>query len=109
MENVLDEIRSAFPGKENTKSLEKMLFKTKKFYYQIQYQKQKLEILKEVKGHFEKAVNKIEEKYDEGEEDISQWDSILIEVNLKIGQGSFECYTCDFTNDYINLNTDYRN
>ena len=82
MENVLDEIRSAFPGKENTKSLEKMLFKTKKFYYQIQYQKQKLEILKEVKGHFEKAVNKIEEKYDEGEEDISQSEITKLKLGL---------------------------
>lgn len=72
MENVLDEVRSAFPEKGSAKSLEKMLFEAKNFYYQIQYQKQKLEILKEVKGHFEKAVNKIEEKYDEGEEDINQ-------------------------------------
>ena len=82
MENVLDEIRSAFPGKESAKSLEQMLFETKKFYYQIQYQKQKLGILKEVKGHFEKAVNKIEEKYDEGEEDISQSEITKLKLGL---------------------------
>ena len=82
MENVLDEIRSAFPGKESAKSLEEMLFKTKKFYYQIQYQEQKLEILKEVKGHFEKAVNKIEEKYEEGEEDISQSEITKLKLGL---------------------------
>ena len=38
-----------------------------------------------------------------------KWDSLLIEINLKLGQGSYECYTCDFTNDYININADYRN
>ena len=52
----------------------------------------------------------ISDEYDEAKlKEYMQWDSIEIEVNLKIGQGSFECYTCDFTNDYINLNTDYRN
>tara|TARA_Y100001970_G_scaffold243478_1_gene308802 strand:- start:1123 stop:2427 length:1305 start_codon:yes stop_codon:yes gene_type:complete len=53
---------------------------------------------------------KISEEYDEEKlKEYMKWDSLLIEVNLKIGQGSFECYTCDFTNDYININTDYRN
>ena len=37
-----------------------------------------------------------------------QWDSIIVEVNLKIGQANFECYTCDFTKDYIDINADYR-
>ena len=38
-----------------------------------------------------------------------QWDSLKIEVNLKLGQGSYECYTCDLTNDYVKINADYRN
>ena len=59
-----------------------MLFEAKKFYYQIQYQNQKLRILKEVKGHFEKAVDKIEEKYDEGEEDISQSEITKLKLGL---------------------------
>ena len=33
----------------------------------------------------------------------------LIEVNLKLGNDAFECYTCDFTHDYIDINADYRN
>ena len=37
------------------------------------------------------------------------WDSILIEINLKLGQAVYECYTCDFTKDYIDINADYRN
>ena len=37
-----------------------------------------------------------------------QWDSINIEINLKIGQAYYECYTCDFTKDYISINADYR-
>ena len=53
---------------------------------------------------------KISEEYNEEKlKEYMQWDSLLIEVNLKLGQGSFECYTCDLTNDYVNINADYRN
>ena len=38
-----------------------------------------------------------------------KWDSINIEVNLNIGNASHTVYTCDFTHDYIDINTDYRN
>ena len=38
-----------------------------------------------------------------------KWDSLLIEINLKLGQSSYDCYTCDFTNDYVKINADYRN
>ena len=82
LDNVLGDVRSTFSGKESAKSLEQIIFETKKFYYQIQYHKQKLEILKEVKGHFEKAVKKIEEKYDEGDEDISQSDITKLKLGL---------------------------
>ena len=46
------------------------------------------------------------------EEDVKEymkWNSINIEVNLNIGSASYEVYTCDFTHDYIDINTDYRN
>ena len=32
----------------------------------------------------------------------------MIEINLKLGNDAFECYTCDFTHDY-DINADYRN
>ena len=38
-----------------------------------------------------------------------QWDSIHIEINLNLGSENFQCYTCDFTNDYIDINADYKN
>jgi len=38
-----------------------------------------------------------------------KWDSIDIEVNLNIGSALYTVYTCDFTHDYIDINTDYRN
>ena len=38
-----------------------------------------------------------------------KWDSILIEINLNQGIDTFECYTCDFTHDYIDINADYKN
>ena len=38
-----------------------------------------------------------------------KWDSIVIEINLNSGSELFECYTCDFTHDYIDINADYKN
>ena len=53
---------------------------------------------------------RISDQYDEKKlKEYMKWDSLLIEINLKIGQGSYECFTCDFTSDYININADYRN
>ncbi len=37
-----------------------------------------------------------------------EWDSIEIIVEMNIGEGNFTAYTCDFTKDYIDINTDYR-
>ena len=54
--------------------------------------------------------SKVAKDYDEaGLKEYMQWDSINIEVNLNIGNGSFTVYTCDFTHDYISINADYRN
>ena len=53
---------------------------------------------------------KVFENYDEEKvKEYMKWDSILIEVNLNLGNDTFECYTCDFTHDYIDINADYRN
>jgi glutamate N-acetyltransferase/amino-acid N-acetyltransferase len=62
-------------------------------------------------GNFIVAENgKISDTYNETQlKEYMKWDSIIIEVNLKLGNDAFECYTCDFTHDYININADYRN
>ena len=62
-------------------------------------------------GNFVVAENgKISDSYDENKlKEYMQWDSIEIEVNLKLGNDAFKCYTCDFTHDYIDINADYRN
>jgi glutamate N-acetyltransferase/amino-acid N-acetyltransferase len=53
---------------------------------------------------------KISQNYDEEKlQEYMKWDSILIEVNISQGNDTFECYTCDFTHDYIDINSDYRN
>ena len=54
--------------------------------------------------------NRKAKDYDEEKiKEYMKWDSINIEVNLNIGNGSFTVYTCDFTHDYIDINADYRN
>jgi len=62
-------------------------------------------------GEFLVAENgKISESYDEKKiKEYMKWGSIEIEVNLKLGNDAFKCYTCDFTHDYIDINADYRN
>ena len=62
-------------------------------------------------GEFIVAENgKISDSYNEEKlKEYMKWDSIMIEVNLKLGSDAFECYTCDFTHDYIDINADYRN
>jgi len=62
-------------------------------------------------GSFIVAENgKIADSYNEEKlKEYMKWDSIIIEVNLKLGNDAFECYTCDFTHDYIDINADYRN
>ena len=62
-------------------------------------------------GNFMVAENgKISESYDEKKlKEYMRWDSIEFEVNLKLGNDAFKCYTCDFTHDYIDINADYRN
>ena len=53
---------------------------------------------------------KISENFNEQKlKEYMEWDSIEIEVNLKLGNDAFKCYTCDFTHDYIDINSDYRN
>ena len=62
-------------------------------------------------GNFVVAENgKISESYDEKKlKEYMEWDSIEFEINLKLGNDAFKCYTCDFTHDYIDINADYRN
>jgi len=62
-------------------------------------------------GNFVVAENgKIAENYDEKKlKEYMEWDSIEFEINLKLGNDAFKCYTCDFTHDYIDINADYRN
>ena len=83
LQKAVNKVRSLYVG-ENLSFLADTEYKVHKYYYQIQSKTQKLEILDEVKGHFEKAVTKAEEKYDEGEDDISQ-SSI---TKLKLGLAS---------------------
>ncbi len=62
-------------------------------------------------GEFIIAENgKVSDSYNEEKlKEYMKWDSIVVEVNLKLGSDAFECYTCDFTHDYIDINADYRN
>ena len=56
------------------------------------------------------AESKKAKDYNEDEvKEYMKWDSINVEVNLNIGNGSFTVYTCDLTHDYIDINADYRN
>jgi glutamate N-acetyltransferase/amino-acid N-acetyltransferase len=46
---------------------------------------------------------------EEAIKEYMKWDSIEINIELNMGKNNFTVYTCDFTKDYIDINTDYRN
>lgn len=71
LHKAVQDIRSHHKGKDLSFLADKE-YQVRKYYYEIQSKMQKLEILEEVKEHFEKAVTKAEEKYDSGEEEVSQ-------------------------------------
>ena len=81
-------------------------FSDSKEFEKLNQKKLKIKI-----GNFIVAENgKISESYDEKKlKEYMEWDSIEIEVNLKLGNDAFKCFTCDFTHDYIDINADYRN
>lgn len=41
-------------------------------------------------------------------QEYMEWDSIEINVEMNMGEGNYIAYTCDFTKDYIDINTNYR-
>ncbi len=96
LEKVIEELHFLYKDKELSFLVEKE-YQIQKYYYEIQSKTQKLEILEEVKEHFEKAVAKSEEKFDSGEEDISQ--SAI--TKLKLGLSAT-------LNDIIELNSDIK-
>ena len=54
--------------------------------------------------------NKVAKDYNEEDlKEYMKWESIEIEVNLNLDDAMFTVYTCDFTHEYIDINTDYRN
>jgi len=53
---------------------------------------------------------RVSKEYNESDiKEYMKWDSILIDVNLNIGNANYTVYTCDLTHDYIDINADYRN
>ena len=93
---MVEDIRSHHKG-EDLSFLAEKEYQLRKYYYEIQSKIQKLEILEEVQEHFEKAVTKAEEKYDSGEEDVSQSDI----TKLKLGLAGT-------LNDIVELNSDLK-
>lgn len=61
---------------------EKALYEIKENYFLIQSKLEQIKISKEVRKHFESAIEKAEEKYDEGEGDVSQSDITKLKLGL---------------------------
>ena len=81
LQQAVEDIRLLHKSEELSLLAEKE-YQVRKYYYEIQSKMQKLEILEEVKEHFEKAVTKADEKYDSGEEDVSQSDITKLKLWL---------------------------
>ena len=61
---------------------EHITFLVKKYFYQIETQVEQLDTAKEVRGHFQKAVEKSKEIFDSGEGDVSQADLTKLKLGL---------------------------
>ncbi len=96
LQQAISDIKSLHKGKELT-FLAEQEYQVQKYYYEIQSKMQRLEVLDEVKKHFEKAITKAEEKFDSGEDDISQ--SAI--TKLKLGLAGT-------LNDIISLDSDIK-
>ena len=61
-------------------------------------------------GEFSIIKNgELNSEYDEKiVQEYMEWDSIEINVEMNMGEGNYIAYTCDFTKEYIDINTDYR-
>lgn len=70
LEQALEMSEFRYSGEKPSQS--DMMFEVKQNYDLILARREQLEISKEVKGHFEKAVTQAEKKFEEGEGDISQ-------------------------------------
>ena len=81
LQKAVQDIRSQYKGEDLSLLAEKE-YQVRKYYYEIQSKMQKMEILEEVKEHFEKAVTKAKEKYDSGEEEISQSSITKLKLGL---------------------------
>jgi hypothetical protein len=66
----------------NSLPREDVIFLVKKYYYQIQTTLEQLATAKEVRGHFQKAVKKSEETFEEGDGIISQSDITKLKLGL---------------------------
>jgi len=96
LEKSIEDVRVFYKDKGLSFLAEKE-FLIQKYYYEIQSKTQKLEVLEEVKEHFEKAVVKSEEKFDSGEEGVSQ--SAITKLKLGLAGSS---------NDIIELSSDIK-
>ena len=61
---------------------ENIIFLAKKYYYQIETQREQLATAKEVQGHFETGIEKAQEIFDSGEGEVSQADIIKLKLGL---------------------------
>jgi hypothetical protein len=81
LRKAVEDIRFHHKG-EDLSFLAEKEYQVRKYYYEIQSKMQKLEVLEEVKEHFEKAVTKTEEKYNSGEGEISQSSITKLKLGL---------------------------
>ncbi len=73
-------------NQNSSKSINENKYLAEKYYYQVQFKTNQLGIAEEVRKRFGTALEKAEEKYEEGEGDISQSDI----TKLKLGRTGAE-------------------
>jgi len=79
---VIKEFHSMIDTNTSVSNKVESFYAAKDFYFQIQSKTEQLKISKEVREHFETSTEKAEEKYDRGEEGVSQSDITKLKLGL---------------------------
>lgn len=75
-------IKTLLKKKTNTNQNIELIYKVKDYYFQILSGQEELDVSEEVRKHFEKAIFKAEEKFSEGDDEVSQSSITKLKLGL---------------------------
>ncbi len=95
-------LKSSDLQKSNNLEVQKIIFSVKQNYYEILAREEQLLISKEVQGHFEKAIKKAEEKFENEDEEVTQ--SAITKLKLGLSGAKNNINKFNYNKDIATIN-----